>query len=677
MNNDLYVPESEINSPLWKFELNYIKRELKEIRIDAGKNMIMSELIKQKSAVGYMTDRSFFKSGVSIKCHKCRKSLSFKRRGFGHGNDKGCNKYKCNFTFKISNNSKENNEETDDVNVVYDDNHVIKTMNKNEYTILSVMKNERHFPKILKKKEETNEKYTVTMPFYKSKKINYKEEISFVKDYIKSLLYTIKKLNEKGYAHGDIKPNNFLYNGPKKYWLIDFDSAYNDTISASHSSTFPFIPPEKNHYIAEYTDKLNFKSDLWSVGMILLYFMAKKKIFEQIDSKKGQKFNSVFIYVTLYGNNLKINPDYISSIKKYKVEYKENFIDNNCIRGGEKAKDLIKKLLELDVKKRVTLEDALSHCFFKNNKNNNSEEYIKYCLSLSNSNNFFKLTEVERNNLFKKCLVCKQFKKKKIYCEICKDAFHPECIKNNGIKYICERCKKKSFLGKKRKLKKEIETIININKQINKRFKPQKITIKLGRMVKNNLFAILKKIRMTFNDDLVYDDVKPNMNNSLIESNIYELSKDNKQIYDEFKCYSKRGLYPPVQIVYDTIQGYVVEASDSIEKNTLICEYAGDVFYLRNKLFSDNNSIMDLIAAPISDRSLVICPEKNCNLARFLSGINNKKSSKNQNVYSIRVAIDGHVHVLLIAKKYIEKGEILCYDYNAGGYNNYNTDNFI
>ena len=140
--------------------------------------------------------------------------------------------------------------------------------------------------------------------------------------------------------------------------------------------------------------------------------------------------------------------------------------------------------------------------------------------------------------------------------------------------------------------------------------------------------------------------------------------------------HSKKGFYPPVQIVYDTIQGYVVKASDSIKKNTLICEYAGDVFYLRNKLFSDNNSIMDLIAAPISDRSLVICPEKNCNLARFLSGINNKKSSKNQNVYSIRVAIDGHVHILLIAKKDIRKEEILCYDYNAGGYNNY-TDNFI
>ena len=54
----------------------------------------------------------------------------------------------------------------------------------------------------------------------------------------------------------------FLYQNPKKYWLIDFDSAYRATTSASHSSTFPFIPPEKNILTNQYINKFNFQSDL-------------------------------------------------------------------------------------------------------------------------------------------------------------------------------------------------------------------------------------------------------------------------------------------------------------------------------------------------------------------------------------------------------------------------------
>ena len=155
------------------------------------------------------------------------------------------------------------------------------------------------------------------------------------------------------------------------------------------------------------------------------------------------------------------------------------------------------------------------------------------------------------------------------------------------------------------------------------------------------------------------------MNNCLIV-NICEIDKKNKNMYNNFKQQTKLGLYTPVEIVWIYRGRYI---------NMRI---RGGCIFLKDKLFSKNDSIMALIISPKSDKSLEICPEKNCNLAKFISGINNKKKSlANQNVYSIRVTVDGCVHIFLIAKKNICQGEILYYDYNAGGNINYKPNNFI
>ena len=71
----------------------------------------------------------------------------------------------------------------------------------------------------------------------------------------------------------------------------------------------------------------------------------------------------------------------------------KRFYRHNCIRKSEADKDLIKKLLELDVEKRITIEDGLNHSFFKNKENddsnyNSEKEYTKYCLSLLDTTNF-------------------------------------------------------------------------------------------------------------------------------------------------------------------------------------------------------------------------------------------------------------------------------------------------
>lgn len=66
--------------------------------------------------------------------------------------------------------------------------------------------------------------------------------------------------------------------------------------------------------------------------------------------------------------------------------------------------------------------------------------------------------------------------------------------------------------------------------------------------------------------------------------------------------------------------------------------------------------------------SLIIDPTRRGNIARFLSGINNRSnlSKKKANVRTRRFALDGKCRVALFTAKKIEAGEKLHYDYNAG-----------
>ena len=47
-----------------------------------------------------------------------------------------------------------------------------------------------------------------------------------------------------------------------------------------------------------------------------------------------------------------------------------------------------------------------------------------------------------------------------------------------------------------------------------------------------------------------------------------------------------------------------------------------------------------------------------------------------QNVYSCRIALNNEIHLLLITKRDIKKGEMLAYDYN-GYKKQYPTEHFI
>lgn len=66
-----------------------------------------------------------------------------------------------------------------------------------------------------------------------------------------------------------------------------------------------------------------------------------------------------------------------------------------------------------------------------------------------------------------------------------------------------------------------------------------------------------------------------------------------------------------------------MEADRGIRDLTIITEYVGDVDFLKNRENYDGDSMMTLLTATEPSKSLVICPDKRSNIARFINGINN------------------------------------------------------
>ncbi|RWW62703.1 hypothetical protein BHE74_00030162 [Ensete ventricosum] len=110
---------------------------------------------------------------------------------------------------------------------------------------------------------------------------------------------------------------------------------------------------------------------------------------------------------------------------------------------------------------------------------------------------------------------------------------------------------------------------------------------------------------------------------------------------------------------------------------TLITEYTGDVDYLKNREHDDCDSMMTLLLAKDPSDSLVVCPDKRGNIARFINGINNhSRDGRKENLKCVRYDVDGECRVLLVACRDICSGERLYYDYN-GYEQEYPTHNFV
>ncbi|KAL7614030.1 hypothetical protein Lser_V15G09585 [Lactuca serriola] len=156
------------------------------------------------------------------------------------------------------------------------------------------------------------------------------------------------------------------------------------------------------------------------------------------------------------------------------------------------------------------------------------------------------------------------------------------------------------------------------------------------------------------------------------------LSREDTEALNLCKSMMRKGECPPLMVVFDPVEGFTVEADKCIKDWTIITEYVGDVDYLKSRENDDGDSIMTLISAAHPSKSLVICPDKRSNIARFINGINNHtiEGRRKQNLKCVRYDVDGEARVLLVANRDISKGERLYYDYNAYEHE-YPTQHFV
>ncbi|XP_057442743.1 histone-lysine N-methyltransferase ATXR6 [Lotus japonicus] len=156
------------------------------------------------------------------------------------------------------------------------------------------------------------------------------------------------------------------------------------------------------------------------------------------------------------------------------------------------------------------------------------------------------------------------------------------------------------------------------------------------------------------------------------------MSKEDSETLNLCKSMTERGEWPPLMVVFDPVEGFTVEADRSIKDLTIITEYVGDVDFLKNRENDGGDSIMTLLSASDPSQTLVICPDKRSNIARFINGINNHtpEGKKKQNLKCVRFDVDGECRALLIANRDIRKGERLYYDYN-GLEHEYPTQHFV
>lgn len=196
--------------------------------------------------------------------------------------------------------------------------------------------------------------------------------ISFNMSQIKYIFYQVMSgiayLHKCKVIHRDIKSSNILMNSKGDIVLGDYGLARRDSRENNKQYTYkvatPFYrAPEILLGWRDYGQEI----DIWSAGCVFAELLTGNIIFEIYHEK--ELLNKIF---SICGTSNEKTWPGITSMPNYDAFYqkttynnslREYFKDNKFV--DDVTFDLIKRLLELNPKNRITAEQALNHDFFK------------------------------------------------------------------------------------------------------------------------------------------------------------------------------------------------------------------------------------------------------------------------------------------------------------------------
>ena len=309
-----------------------------------------------------------------------------------------------------------------------------------------------------------------------------------IKKYLYQSIEAINSLHKKKIIHRDIKPENILIDNNDNALLSDYGISTHckeGETRNTYCGTDEYLAPEVIR-----GEPYNEKIDIWAIGIL---------IYECVSPKGKTPFNKID-----FMERTKDNKDYlITKDKQLKIKYDKDF--------DPLAKNLIEKILKINPKERLSIDNILKHPFFND-------------VNLEIKNEIFNYGKEEDNNRQK---IINELK-------IIKENISKETYENiiNSIKLENEKIKKK-LEEKNMELKRiigEKQELSNKNEILNQTLNEYKINLEEKSKIAERLTS--KRINqlgegetsLPININRVNDSIKNNKFQNLLISSTEKIN---------------------------------------------------------------------------------------------------------------------------------------------------------
>ena len=192
-------------------------------------------------------------------------------------------------------------------------------------------------------------------------------EQDHVISYMKQLLHAVSLIHENSFAHRDLKPSNIYVTRDNVIKVGDFGLTRKippKGLLSTNVTTACYKPPE----VLLGDNQYDFGVDVWSLGCIFYEMITGEVLFNSANSSDIQQLQKIFEICGLPSED-----SYLSTLPNYSLfaglcqnstgnlnDYLLTHIDPAFIE----IVPLLEKMLTLDPKERISINECLAHSFF-------------------------------------------------------------------------------------------------------------------------------------------------------------------------------------------------------------------------------------------------------------------------------------------------------------------------